>query len=71
MTINSMRYREKKTAAGHLVLDICVDNREEKINCVVVLAVYSTWEKDGDYKPYYFSTLKAANKKFDSLLDRI
>lgn len=66
-----MRYREKKTAAGHLVLDISVDDREEKIYCVVVLAIYSTWEKDGDYKTYYFSTLKAANRKFNSLLDKI
>lgn len=66
-----MRYREKKTASGHLVLDFCVDDREEKIYCAVILAVYSTVDKNGIYKPYYFSTLKAANKKFDSLLDRI
>ena len=66
-----MRYREKKTAAGHLVLDIAVDDRAEKIYCVVVLAIYSTVDKQGDYKTFYFSTLKTANKKFDSLLDKI
>ena len=66
-----MRYREKKTAAGHLVLDIDVDDREEKIYCVVVLAIYSTRERQGDYKTYYFATLKAANKKFDALRDKI
>lgn len=66
-----MRYREKKTSAGLLVLDITVDDREEKIYCVVVLAIYSTWEKDGEYKTFYFSTLKAANNKFNSLLNRI
>lgn len=66
-----MRYRVKSTANGRLVLDICVDDREEKIYCAVILAVYSTPEKDGIYKPYYFSTLKAANKKFNSLLDKI
>ena len=66
-----MRYREKKTAAGHLMLDIAVDDREEKIYCVVILAIYSTLEKQGDYKTYYFATLKAANKKYDALRDKI
>jgi hypothetical protein len=66
-----MRYREKKTTNGALYLDIDVDSREEKIYCVVILAIYGTYEKNGDYKTYYFSTLKAANKKFDTLIDRI
>ena len=66
-----MRYREKKTVAGHLMLDIAVDDRKEKIYCVVILAIYSTLEKQGDYKTYYFATLKAANKKFDALRDKI
>lgn len=66
-----MRYREKKTTNGALYLDISVDDRAEKIYCVVVLAIYSTWEKQGEYKTFEFATLKAANKKFDSLLDKI
>lgn len=66
-----MRYREKKTINGLLVLDIGADDQKEKLYCVVVLAIYSTPERDGAYKTYYFSTLKAANKKFDSLLNKI
>lgn len=66
-----MRYREKKTTNGALYLDIGVDDREEKIYCVVILAIYGTFEKNGCYKTFEFCTLKAANKKFDSLIDRI
>lgn len=66
-----MRYREKKTTNGALFLDIVADDQQEKIFCIVILAIYSTPYKDGCYKTFEFSTLKAANKKFNSLIDKI
>lgn len=66
-----MRYKGITTEKGALFLDICVDEREERIYCIVIFAIYETPDTRGDYKTFDFATLKAANKKFRALLNRI
>jgi hypothetical protein len=62
-----MIYRTESTAKGSRTLEVVIDDRLEKVFFDVSFAIYGTLETKGKYRKYTFTTLKAANKKFDDL----